>query len=335
MNGVVQYFVSIIVISKDRHNLLVETLKSLKSLDYPKDRYEIVVIEEGDFPMPIEEVKYIFLPRKDLGVGYARNKGVENASGDIIVFTDDDVIVDKNWLKEIVRLFSDSSVYGVSGLTLAKASTAFHYAQEILGVPGGGIKFLYLSKGKVCKAFGMSGCNMAFRKVVFDEFKFNEESFERLGGEDWLLSQKVNSKYKCLFNPDAVVYHKPRKNIYELIKTYYRRKICDYLVHLDYYHKSHLRSVFPNLFHSMILRIIFVLLVFIVLNYKWLIYLIVFYYLFVLLSIYKMYALIRNKKSFFIYPLVKLIAELGILKAEIDLLFKKRNIVHEIVKKYR
>lgn len=335
MNDIIQYFVSIVVISKDRHNFLIETIDSLKNLDYPKELYEIIVVEEGDSPLPIEGVKYIFLPRKDLGLGYARNTGVKNAYGEIIVFTDDDVFVDKNYLKEIVKLFSDSSVYGVSGLTLAKASTPFEYVQEILGIPGGGIKFLYWSKGKVSKAFGMSGCNMAFRRVVFNEFKFYEESFGRLGADDWLLSYEVMSRYKCLFNPNAVVYHKPRKNMYELIKTYYRRKICEYLIYLDYYHKSHFLFIFHNFFRSIILRTMFVLFGFIILGYKWLVYFIVFYYLFVLLSIFKMYLLIRNKKSFFIYPLVKLIAEIGILKAELVLLFKKRNIIYEIIKKYR
>ena len=77
-------------------------------------------MEEGDSPQPLEGVEYIFLPRRDLGLGYARNTGVRNAKGDIIAFTDDDCIVDPLWLKEILAGFEDPMVQGVAGATFAQ-----------------------------------------------------------------------------------------------------------------------------------------------------------------------------------------------------------------------
>ena len=91
-------FVSIVVISRDRHELLEQTVDSLLALDYPSANYEIVIVEEGDGAKPIEGVHYVFLPRRNLGLGYARNTGVQNAQGEIIAFTDDDCLHEKNWL---------------------------------------------------------------------------------------------------------------------------------------------------------------------------------------------------------------------------------------------
>ena len=113
-------FVSIVVISKDRRDDLEKAVDSLVRLDYPREYFEIVVVEEGDSPQPLEGVEYIFLPRRDLGLGYARNTGVRNAKGDIIAFTDDDCIVDPLWLKEILAGFEDPMVQGVAGATFAQ-----------------------------------------------------------------------------------------------------------------------------------------------------------------------------------------------------------------------
>ena len=95
--------VSVVVISRDRHKTLEETVQSLLALDYPPEKYEIVVIEEGDKPLPIPQTNYVFLPRQNLGLGYARNQGVKAAKGEFIAFTDDDCLVKHDWLYQIIQ----------------------------------------------------------------------------------------------------------------------------------------------------------------------------------------------------------------------------------------
>jgi glycosyltransferase involved in cell wall biosynthesis len=89
--------VSVIIITKDRRDDLKKTIQSLQELNYPRDRLEVVVVEEADKPAEVKGVKYIFIPRMNKGFGYARNIGIKNAKGEIIVFTDDDCIVEGNW----------------------------------------------------------------------------------------------------------------------------------------------------------------------------------------------------------------------------------------------
>lgn len=107
-------FVSVIVISKDRPQLLINAINSIRRINYPKYKYEIIVVEEGDDPREIPNVKYIFLPRENHGSEYARDTGIKNANGDIIVFVDDDCIVCPTLLTELVSTFK-YDFYGVTG----------------------------------------------------------------------------------------------------------------------------------------------------------------------------------------------------------------------------
>ena len=113
--------VSIVVITKDRRQDLLRAVDSLARLDYPRERMEVVVVEEGDEPGPLDGVEYVFLPRRDLGLGYARNAGVRRARGEVIAFTDDDCIVDPAWVRELVSGFDDPRIAGVAGATFARA----------------------------------------------------------------------------------------------------------------------------------------------------------------------------------------------------------------------
>ncbi|PJB45652.1 MAG: hypothetical protein CO106_01310, partial [Deltaproteobacteria bacterium CG_4_9_14_3_um_filter_44_9] len=91
--------ISIAISTKDRRDDLAKLLASLERLDYPKEKIEMVVVEEADNPDPIEGVKYVFIPRLNKGYSYTRNVAVQNCSHEFIAFVDDDCIVTPSWLK--------------------------------------------------------------------------------------------------------------------------------------------------------------------------------------------------------------------------------------------
>ncbi len=119
-------FVSVIVSTRDRPEWLQSCLRSLMALHYP--HYEVVVVDNapstsktanylqqtyGDVPW----VRYIREDRP--GLSLARNCGIRVAKGEILAFTDDDVVVDAYWLLELVRGFSvTNDVACVTGLVL-------------------------------------------------------------------------------------------------------------------------------------------------------------------------------------------------------------------------
>ena len=132
--------ISILVCSRDRHSDLERMAGNLRRMN-ARHRYEIVAVEETDAPRPIEGVRYFSHPVKNLGFPYARNLSIEKATGEILVFVDDDCQIRDGWLDKLVRPFEDPLVVGVQGgVTAPDGSNAVGWAESLLGFPGGGIR---------------------------------------------------------------------------------------------------------------------------------------------------------------------------------------------------
>jgi len=327
-------FVSVIICSKNRHDGLQKAVDSVRKCDYPPNKIEIVVVEENEKPLPIEGVKYVYLPPKNLGLGYTHNRGVANAAGEIIVFTDDDVIVSKEWLQELVFIFEDPEVVGVAGLVRTQQGSAISETEEILGLPGGGLKALERSGGNIVATELLSTCNLAYRRRVFDEFSFLETSFGKFGGDDWFLGKQVSEKYKTVFNPKAVIYHKPKATLGRLVHTYYRRQITDYMGRRDLKSQSKARAIFGKMHHCVIFRFAAALLVLFFFKAGGFLFICCLYYLLSLISISGLWRYVNSKKSFFLYPFIKFLSELGILKGEIMILFASEKEFDRILENY-
>jgi glycosyltransferase involved in cell wall biosynthesis len=76
-------------------------------MEYPKCSYEVIIVDGGSTDGTEELIKEFpnirFITEKEHGLAYARNKGVELARGSIIAYTDDDCMVDKFWLRNLVQ----------------------------------------------------------------------------------------------------------------------------------------------------------------------------------------------------------------------------------------
>ena len=101
-----------------RPDQLRRCVKSLGELDHPD--YEVIVVDNrrGDAPpVEIESVRVVREPRP--GISAARNRGVSVATGEIIAFTDDDVVVHRHWLTAIGERFASQPDAGaVTGLVV-------------------------------------------------------------------------------------------------------------------------------------------------------------------------------------------------------------------------
>jgi GT2 family glycosyltransferase len=195
------------------------------STDYPVDKRTIVIIEETDSPVPIEilNVKYVAIPRHNLGYGFARNKAIEASEGEIIAFTDDDCIVEVNWLKEIVRpLVEDSAAGAAAGAVLVGPCGQVGKCENILGFPGGGIKYVHQAGTKITSWPTFSTCNCAIRRACIEKAGgFNENLV--CGGEDEDLSRRIRKNHHILYNSAAQVYHRPRDSFARVFGWFLRR----------------------------------------------------------------------------------------------------------------
>ncbi|MFX1519417.1 MAG: glycosyltransferase [Promethearchaeota archaeon] len=111
-------FVSIVVPTRNEEKKIEACLRSILNLDFPKEKYEILVIDGKSTDRTVEiaskyPVRIIENPKYKIGP--AHNIGIKEAKGDIIVFTDADAQVDTHWLKFLVEHFSNPDVGCVIG----------------------------------------------------------------------------------------------------------------------------------------------------------------------------------------------------------------------------
>ncbi len=230
---------TILICTRDRAELLGETLASLEALLDPGEPYDIVVVDNGstDGTRAVVEaaaarsrvpLRYVHEPRGGLSV--ARNTGLAHATGDSIAFTDDDILVEPGWLAALARAFRDRPVDflgGRVGPRWGATRPAWLPAGQTRGEIWGAVALF--DQGDREKPLGKPlGANMAFRRApVVAAGGFRED----LGRDKTSLKgQEVPELLERLraaggrggwYVPDAVVQHWiPAER---LTKRYFRR----------------------------------------------------------------------------------------------------------------
>lgn len=121
-------WLSVVICTRDRPDSVRTTLGSILACRYPANRYEVVVVDnaggEHSLIEPLEaefegEVRVRVVREPEPGLSHARNRGLAAATGEIVVFADDDVLVDRDWLLRLGAAFEAGEQVGAaSGLTL-------------------------------------------------------------------------------------------------------------------------------------------------------------------------------------------------------------------------
>src|SRR5712691_10901810 len=96
---------SIVICTKDRPADLARAIASIRASGDTGRMAEIVVVEETDAPRDIPGVRYVHLHREGRGFGYARNAGVREATGEVILFIDDDCLAAQGWAEALCQPF--------------------------------------------------------------------------------------------------------------------------------------------------------------------------------------------------------------------------------------
>lgn len=151
---------------------------------------------------------------KNEGPSVSRNRGVERAKGDIVVFIDDDAFASADWLERIVKDFDDYPDVSVVGgkLLLVYEEGSKKLPEEILWLVGGTYKGHPIKRQFVRNVF--TG-NMAIKRNVFIDTNFEimcdkkKNAFLSHQLEDTLFCVRVNNKKRdsVLYDPEIVAYH--------------------------------------------------------------------------------------------------------------------------------
>lgn len=239
---------SIIVPTRDRPDLLERCLTSLLAMDYPPSRYEIIVVDnvphtnatlehiQTRYAASTPPVRYM---REDQpGSASARNRGLQVARGQIVAFTDDDVVVDSHWLTEMARAFTVAPhVACVTGLIVPLEMESS--AQALFEEYGG-----FARSGCVPRIFNVtdhrpdnplfpyvigmigSGNSMAFQRATLAEMGNFDPALGNgtptLGGVDFeAFVRTLVSGYTLVYTPAAVVRHAHRRDYAGLKRQLY------------------------------------------------------------------------------------------------------------------
>jgi len=223
---------TVVVCTKDREENLKKCLDALVAA--ADGRGEIIVVDNGSATDATKELcaRYpVRYAREDRpGLNRARALGAELATGAIVAYTDDDVIVDPSWLPGLLAPFAGSRVGAVTGLTMPYEIE--NEAQELFELYGGFIRgferrvYDLTNFAPAGASSTGAGANMAFRRDLivgmglFDaELDMGTPSLT--GGDAYALYRILAAGYRVIYTPDAVNWHRHRKDRESLRRTLY------------------------------------------------------------------------------------------------------------------
>ena len=224
---------SVVVCTRDRPDDLAHCLPGLQAL--AAHGYEVIIVDNcpsddrtarlvAGYPL----IRYLYEPRPGLDV--ARNSGILAANGEVVAFTDDDVVIDSAWLAALVRNFVDPMVAVVNGiaLPLELETPAQRWFEQTNCFARGFVRQEHdvstlnpLAAGEL----GV-GANMAIRRSAIDRIGLFDEALDcgtltRSGGDQEYVYRALARGYRVVYEPAALVWHRHRRDWNGLRNTLY------------------------------------------------------------------------------------------------------------------
>ena len=216
---------SVIIPVKDREKAILETLNSVKSQTYKN--FEVIIVDDASKDNTIKvaekfgkdykiKLKVISL-EKSSGASKARNVGSENAIGEILVFTDSDIVLSHDVLERGLKYRKENpEISGFFGLFSEK----LRYENFLSQYKHLYLCHLYSKQGEERSTFDTS---LSFiDKKIFDKFKFNE-NIKYLGEDAELAMRMIKEGHVIKQVPTIRMEHLKKYNFTGFVKSEYAR----------------------------------------------------------------------------------------------------------------
>lgn len=232
---------TVIVCTHNRCKSLPRTLESILRQTLPETvEWEVLVVDNNskdetrkvveEFQMKYPgRFRYVFEGHQ--GVSYARNTGIRNALGEIIVFIDDDETAAEGWLRNITGNLRNGQWMGAGGPVVSKWDCPVPRWLEVKNSftmgPISAFDFQPAKDGDPELTEPPIGANMAFKKAAFERLGGFRTDLGRMGNlllanEDTEFGRRLMaSGYQMVWEPGAVLYHPVEKD--RVSKGYFRR----------------------------------------------------------------------------------------------------------------
>jgi GT2 family glycosyltransferase len=206
-----QRLFSIIIPTCGRPRQLTACIQSLAALRFPRDQFEVVVVDDGDdisldgIVAPFCNTLELRLIRQaNAGPAIARNTGGLHATGEFLAFTDDDCAPAPGWLTALVRHFAKHPDWMIGGRTInALPDNPYSTASQLL------VDYLYgYYNAKSEDAVFFTSNNLALSAHHFRAVGGFDQRFPIAAAEDREFCDRwISTGHRMVYAPDAIVYH--------------------------------------------------------------------------------------------------------------------------------
>ncbi|MBK7455219.1 MAG: glycosyltransferase [Anaerolineales bacterium] len=219
LNGVSRK-VSIIIPNYNGQRYLGECIDSLFQLDFPRENYEIIVVDNASSDTSREFIlsRYpdvvLIESKENLGFASGCNLGIKNSRGEYIVLLNNDTVVDTNWLKELVAVADGDENIAIAGSKLLymhspnEIQNAMSYLTD--NGDGGDMGSHQPDQGQydtTREVMAVCGASMLIKRTLMEEIgALDEDFFAYYEDMDLCYRTRLYGK-KIVFAPKSVVYH--------------------------------------------------------------------------------------------------------------------------------
>jgi glycosyltransferase involved in cell wall biosynthesis len=220
---------SVVICTKDRPQMLGTCLQSLRHQTRRPE--EIVVVDASATPARdvvdrlAENMRgcRVALRTSAPGLPRQRNLGARATTGSVVVYLDDDVVLDTGYLAAVARVYEDdcsTQIGGVGGAQVPDPTPREPFLRRVacrlflLDTYGRGVVKRsgcadhVFSPRSTMEVESLSGCNMAYRREVLDALSFDERLDGYALGEDLQFSYRVSRRWKLVLTPEARLDHR-------------------------------------------------------------------------------------------------------------------------------
>lgn len=201
--------VTFIIPAYNEERNIAAKVENTLGIDYPADKLQVLVVSNGSVDRTDEIVRGFTDPRVQLivmpqpGKMEALNEGVRRATGEVLVFTDADFLLDHHTLREIGRKFADPEVGGVCGARNTSVVREGDATGEGEGMYARWDKWQKIRESRIGSVFAADGLLYAIRRSLYVPITDPAQS------DDMAISMRVVTQgYRLLYEPKATAYEK-------------------------------------------------------------------------------------------------------------------------------